>query len=105
MKSLETRFTPAPWTWHTSNSWRRLKRDDLGKSQNVLEPYVCRDGHPDLIITPDDMALIGAAPKLYEALKDVLRIASAASIGVTGNQARIARAEAVLAEARGEPTL
>jgi len=61
-------FTPGPWKWWTSNSWRRLKRDDLGITQNVLEPYVARDGHPDLTVNEADMALIAAAPLMYEAL-------------------------------------
>lgn len=58
-KALEA--TPGPWNWWTSNSWRRLKRYDRGITQNVLEPYVCRDGHPDLSISEEDMAYIAAA--------------------------------------------
>jgi hypothetical protein len=50
--------TKGPWTWWTSNSWRRLKRDDRGISQNVAEPFVARDGHPDLDIKQEDMAFI-----------------------------------------------
>lgn len=38
-----------------------------------------------------------AVPELLATLKDVLRIAKAASIGVTGNAARIQRAEAAIA--------
>lgn len=45
--------------------------------------------------------LIAAAPQMYAALKDVLRIARAASIGITGNAKRIAAAEAALAKAEG----
>lgn len=63
--------TPGPWKWWTSNSWRRLKRDDRGITQNVLEPYVCRDGHPDLSISDADMRLIAAAPELFAALQQV----------------------------------
>ncbi len=64
--------TPGPWTWWTSNSWRRLKHDDRGKSVNVLEPYVCKDGQPDIIVSEEDMPLIEAAPDLLEALQLVL---------------------------------
>jgi hypothetical protein len=46
-------------------------------------------------------ALRAAAPELYGALRDVLRIARAASGGVTGNQARLARAERAIAAAEG----
>lgn len=55
-----SKHTPGPW------KWRRLKRDDRGITQNVLEPYVCPDGHPDLLISEEDMALIAAAPDLLE---------------------------------------
>jgi len=58
--------TPPPWTWWTSNSWKRLKRDVGGITDNVLEPVVARDGHPDLVISPADMALIQMAPDLLE---------------------------------------
>jgi hypothetical protein len=73
-KLLET-ATPGPWVWWTSNSWRRLKRDHHGITQNVLEPYVCSDGHPDCSIRDEDMALIAAMrnhlPTLLTALTDM----------------------------------
>lgn len=51
--------TPGPWKWWTSNSWRRLKRDDRGITQSVLEPFVNRsDRHPDLDGSEEDMAHI-----------------------------------------------
>ena len=61
-------FTPGPWKWWTSNSWRRLKRGDPRNDQNVLYPFVARDGHPDLSVNEADMALIAAAPDVYKAL-------------------------------------
>ena len=76
-----SRHTPGPWEWWTSNSWRRLKRDDRGITQNVLEPYVCRDGHPDLTISEADMALIAAAPDLLASLIDVLETFSLGPLG------------------------
>lgn len=60
--------TPGPWKWWTSNSWKRLGADlEHGRTKFVLEPYVCRDGHPDLIVSKEDMALIAAAPDFYHA--------------------------------------
>jgi len=64
--------TPGPWSWWTSNSWKRLRRDDHGISQPVLEPYVCSDGHPDCTVSPADMALISAAPDLLKALQEMI---------------------------------
>lgn len=45
--------------------------------------------------------LIAAAPELLEALRDVLRIARAASVGISGNQPRLDRASAAIAKAEG----
>lgn len=53
--------TRPPWVWHTSNSWKRLKRDDLGIIQNVAEPYICKDRCPDLTINEADMDFIAAS--------------------------------------------
>lgn len=62
--------TPGPWIWWTSNSWKRLKRDDGRTTQNVLEPYVCKDGHPDLEIKESDMLRIVACVNACEGIKD-----------------------------------
>jgi hypothetical protein len=62
-------FTAGPWKWWTSNSWRRLKRDDPRSTRGVAEPYVCKDGHPDLSISQEDMALIALAPELAAAVR------------------------------------
>jgi hypothetical protein len=60
--------TPGPWKWWTSNSWRRLTSHAGGRSGQdggVLCPTTqASDGHPDIIATEDDMALIAAAPDL-----------------------------------------
>jgi hypothetical protein len=50
-------------------------------------------------LVDEDARLISAAPELLDALKDVLRIARAASIGITGNQPRIERAQAAIKKA------
>lgn len=70
----EPRFTPGPWEWWTSNSWRRLTAHNKPGRQYVQEgdvlcPTVARDGHPDLIVTEANMALIAASPDLYEAVR------------------------------------
>lgn len=70
---MTKRWTPGPWRWWTSNSWRRLSSDhpEHRREGCVLCPIVQRsDGHPDIIVTDGDMALIAAAPELYEALAD-----------------------------------
>jgi hypothetical protein len=67
----EPKWTPGPWRWWTSNSWRRLSSDhrDYPQDGGVLCPCVSRDdGHPDCIVKDADMALIAAAPDLYDAL-------------------------------------
>jgi hypothetical protein len=100
-------FTPAPWRWHTSNSWKRLKRDDHGICMNVLEPFVhWRDQHPDCTVSEADMALIAAAPELYAALRAVCdgiegRPDMRALLGFT-EHSWLNVARAALAKARGE---
>ena len=66
-------ITPGSWHWWTSNSFTRLMSDDHGHTRSVLSPVVLRDGQPDIVVTPDDMALIAAAPVMLEVLQDALR--------------------------------
>lgn len=65
--------TPGPWKWWTSNSWRRLTAHDVhGRHERdggVLCPIVASDGHPDVVVSEDDMNLIAAAPDLLEAAR------------------------------------
>lgn len=70
-----TAHTPGPWEWWTSNSWRRLRHSDRGVSTDVIMPTVHPDGHPDLIVSDGDAALLAAAPDLLAALKSVVAIA------------------------------
>lgn len=69
------RATDGPWKWHTSNSWRRLRRNTYRDESPVLEPFTARDGHPDCMISAADMELIEAAPDLLlkygEALDEI----------------------------------
>lgn len=62
--------TKGPWHWWTSNSWKRLMTDhEDGKIVRVLEPYVVRDSHADLVVSEADMKLIAAAPDMLDALR------------------------------------
>ena len=66
-------YTPGPWKWWTSNSFLRLSSESDGKDGGVICPTVSRsDGHPDLIVKREDMALIAAAPELLEALHSIV---------------------------------
>lgn len=89
--------TPGPWTWHTSCSWRRLMHDDRGQSSSVLMPVRSQaDGHPDIVVRPEDMALIAAAPDLLTALVSLVSALSGDSLSAIDD----AEAEALRVIAR-----
>ena len=97
----ETKLTPGPWKWWTSCSWKRLKTDDRNETV-VLEPYASRsDNHPDCMVSEADMALIAAAPELYEALAELIPWHDSHPIEQT-NSPLINKCRAALAKARGE---
>lgn len=89
-------FTPGPWQWWTSCSWRRLHGPPSGNNW-VLMPTVASDNHPDIIVKDADMALISAAPEMFEALAAMIEIGGDDDGGCV-----IAKARAALAKARGE---
>lgn len=64
-----TKWTPGPWQWWTSCSWRRLHGPANKAGCWVLNPTVQSDGQPDITVSEADMNLIAAAPALYEALE------------------------------------
>lgn len=67
---MDSKHTPGPWTWWTSNSWRRLRAESgRGHTVSVMEPFVSSDGHPNCTVSDPDMDLIGAAPDMLEALE------------------------------------
>lgn len=70
----ESKWTPGPWEWWTSNSWRRLSSRARGHTQDggVLCPITQRDGHPDVRCSDANKALIAAAPLLVEALIEMV---------------------------------
>lgn len=61
--------TPGPWRWWTSCSYRRLSSDATGRDGDVLRGDIQRhDGHPDVICSEADKALIAHAPADIAAL-------------------------------------
>lgn len=78
LRRLMDAATPGPVKWWTSNSWRRLRRDDRGIAQSIAEPYVARDGHPDLDIKQADMDFIAAlwnsAPAILSEADEAARL-------------------------------
>lgn len=88
-------FTPGPWKWWTSNSWKRLMAEWGGHTQPVIEPTVAPDGHPDCIVSEADMALLQTAPDLYKVLEQIVR-------DWDGEPEDMQEAVEVLAKARGK---
>lgn len=95
----ETKFTPGPWSWWTSNSMKRLS---AGRSDgNVLHAYRCSDGVADVSVSDADAHLIAAAPELYEAVAEAFE--REYNPFEPDNQSdRYHRWGALLAKARGE---
>lgn len=103
---MTAQHTPGPWTWWTSNSWRRLRHDDRGKTTDILMPWVAIDGQPDIIVSGPDMRLISAAPELLEALRllhdNIAEYARINNLGGFDNQ-DMKLARAAIAKAIGNP--
>lgn len=75
------------WEWWTSCSWRRLKTRG---GEAVLMPTIASsDGHPDIVVKPENMAVIEAAPEM-------LRILQALVLNVTPTQLQRMQASEVL---------
>jgi hypothetical protein len=71
LRKIAEAATPGPWKWWTSCSWRRLKHDRPGLSMNVAEPFIARDGHPDLDISEANATYIASfSPSTTRALLD-----------------------------------
>lgn len=69
----ETKFTPGPWRWWTSNSVRRLSSDATGKDGDVLEAQHS-SGLASVRVSDADAALIAAAPHMVSALEMIAAI-------------------------------
>lgn len=106
---MSTPFTPGPWRWdHHLTGRRLLANTERGLSKVVLAPFDTKFGHPDVSISPADMALIAAAPALYQALEaftikegDIVA-AQADALILRVPVSVIQQAAAALALARGE---
>lgn len=104
----ETKFTPGPWFWQTSCSWRRLGTHE--GDGIVLCPVKDRsDGHPNLYFKNGgdegpDANLIAEAPALYGALERLIAAFDDAEVAELTAEQRSAldAGDAALAKARGE---
>lgn len=65
--ALEAGPTPGPWTWWTSNSYRRLTAR-YGSDGGVLSGCVQNDGHPDVLCSDTDQEFIAACREGVPAL-------------------------------------
>ena len=95
--------TPAPWRieWNTAQGGEGhyiTDINDMGEISRIAAVLFHDDTDGE---TRANARLIAAAPELLAALKDVLRIAQAASVGVPGNSPRLDRARAAIAKAEG----
>lgn len=104
-----TKWTPGPWVFVPEGD-ESLSRHDMGGFRSA-DRWVCMFGdsrayYPSEGTPPDieDAHIIAAAPELYEALVAMTVLASGPAGGVTQAQKVeiIARANAVLAKARGD---
>lgn len=72
LRQLLARATRRPWSWWTSNSFRRLSSDATGRDGDVASGVIQRsDGHPDIAIREEDMALVVGAVNALELLLNV----------------------------------
>lgn len=107
--------TPAPWEYvldddgMSSSVTFEIRMGSRLGGKNGWQPqhridYIvgAEQGSPDQFAEANANArLISSSPDLLEALKDMTRIARAASIGVTGNEKRISKALKSIAKAEG----
>jgi len=86
-KLIEPGITKGEWKWWTSNSWRRLRSDQgHGRDENVLEPFTAAsDGHPDCVISNEDMQFIAASPRVARAAAELLNVTRAVEHGSIPN--------------------
>lgn len=99
-------MTQTTKTAHTPGPWKATIAETGGFVIQAAGHVICN--RAPIEHAADESAanahLIEAAPDLLSTLKDVLRIARAASVGITGNRKRIAAAEAAIANASGGAT-
>ncbi len=81
--------TPGPWSWWTSNSYRRLTAEGR-QDGGVL--HASESDWPTVVVSEADACLISAAPDLLEALQGVLRVADRKTDEFDAARAAIAKA-------------
>lgn len=99
----DTKWTPGPWEWYSSNSYNRLgTADDYSV---LLYAVTYRDGVAGIEWKNSaDAHLIAAAPELYEALEELFDAEWMVCNDYGGKRREIVidKAEAALKKARGE---
>ena len=99
MNTKQTAHTPTPWV--VSSDGRSIEAID--KTSNLPLTTICTFPSPAFPQDAGNAAFIVRACNSFDdlvaALRDMTRIARAASMGVSGNQPRIAKAEAALSKA------
>lgn len=98
-----------PWT---PGPWEAVISDRRGEMSWVRDPHmpsgadsIALVGASEIETEQANVQLIAAAPDLYEALRDIIGIARAATLHSGGghNRKRIAKAEAALSRAGDRP--
>lgn len=114
IKQVLSRMTPGPWSWWTSNSFRRLSSDPSGKDGDVAYGCVQSDGHPDIAVPNEhDMegiallrnegpALVAEIERLREALEGVLEVCRDRQAFVLMGPRAFSRAEQIALKALGK---
>ena len=97
---MSAQHTPGPWQFYvdtpsTEPNWHIVT--NASRMRVIANIHI----EPGNAMDEANAQLISSAPDLLEALKDVLRIARTASIGVTVNKVRLERAEKAIAKAEG----
>ena len=88
LKAALTAATQGEWEWWNGCSWWRLGVNDRNRSR-VIEPYTAPDGHPDLIVSPEDRAFIVAAHNMMPGLiAEVERLREAVAAAEAAGEAR-----------------
>lgn len=90
--NAQTKHTPGPWVLKINPKWHC--EEIFGSDGEFVCSFGLGGEH-----SGGNARLIAAAPGLLDALQDILRIATAASIGVSGNAPRLERARAAIAKA------
>lgn len=100
---MKTKFTPGPWSSPENKSQYSNVRDLFnGNGQRFA---TIQFGSPSREVTEDEIEanarLIAAAPEMYEALENILRLSIFKAHGTAYDQEQVEKARAALAKASG----